>query len=415
MDIPISPEAIGKTGPVIQSDRIVPIDVLRGFAVLGILIMNIQAFSMIGATYFNPTIYGDLNGLNYLVWLFSHLFADSKFMTIFSLLFGAGIVLMSDRMESTGRRPAPVYYRRTVILLLIGLAHAWLLWNGDILYAYAMCGFLVFLFRRLKPKTLIIFGLAIVAFGSLLAIFFQWSMQFWPPEQIESMIPWFSPGAAEITTELEAYRGGWAAQMAHRAPAAMAMQTGAFLTTTSWRAGGLMLAGMGLYRLGLFNATLPARTYRRMIVTGLLVGIPIILLGVNFNQAAGWTFETGFFGGKQFNYWGSLFVSAGWIGLVMLGCQWSQGGRLYRSLAATGQMALTNYLMQTIICITIFYGHGLGMFGRIERTGQIVIVFAVWVFQLALSPWWLKRFRFGPFEWLWRSLTYMRLQPMRRE
>ena len=177
MDKSINPELIGYYGPVTQSDRIVPIDVLRGFAVLGILVMNIQAFSMIGAAYFNPTAYGNFQGLNYAVWLISHLLADSKFMTIFSLLFGAGIVLMSERMESTGRKPTPVHYRRMVILLIIGIAHAYLLWDGDVLYAYAMCGILVFLFRRLKPTTLIVFGLVVIAIGSLLALFSQWSMQ----------------------------------------------------------------------------------------------------------------------------------------------------------------------------------------------------------------------------------------------
>lgn len=414
MNIPRPPKIVSYDGPVIQTDRIIPIDVLRGFAVLGILIMNIQAFSMIGAVYLNPTAYGDLHGLNYVVWLLSHLFADSKFMTIFSLLFGAGIVLMSDRMEATGRKPAPVHYRRTVILLIIGLAHAWLLWTGDILYAYAMCGFLVFLFRRRKPKTLIISGFAVVAFGSLLALLFQWSMQFWPVEQVEMMVPWWSPEPAATAAELEAYRGNWSSQNAYRFPVAMIMQTSAFLTTNLWRAGGLMLAGMGLFKLGVFNATLQPKAYRIMVLLAVLVGIPVILLGISYASATDWSFETGFFGGKQFNYWGSLFVSFGWIGLVMLGCQRSSGGWLYRSLAATGQMALTNYLMQTIICTSIFYGHGLGMFGRIERAGQIAIVFAVWAFQLTISPWWLKRFRFGPFEWLWRSLTYMKLQPMRR-
>jgi uncharacterized protein len=116
----------------------------------------------------------------------------------------------------------------------------------------------------------------------------------------------------------------------------------------------------------------------------------------------------------QFNYWGSLFVALGWVGVVMLFCQGWPGSGLYRSLAATGQMALTNYLMQTFICTTLFYGHGFGLYGRVERTGQILIVFAIWAGQLLWSPWWLARFRFGPFEWLWRSLTYWRLQPMRR-
>jgi len=115
----------------------------------------------------------------------------------------------------------------------------------------------------------------------------------------------------------------------------------------------------------------------------------------------------------QVNYWGSILVALGWVGVVMLFCQRESGSILRRSLAATGQMALTNYLMQTVICTTIFYGHGFGLFGSVERTGQILIVFGVWAAQLLWSPWWLARFRFGPFEWLWRSLTYLKLQPMR--
>ena len=119
------------------------------------------------------------------------------------------------------------------------------------------------------------------------------------------------------------------------------------------------------------------------------------------------------FFGALFNYWGSLAVSLGYIGMVMLVCLSSWLDRLTRPFAAVGRMALTNYLVQTLICTTIFYGHGLGLFGRVERQEQILIVFAVWVFQVAVSPLWLRYFRFGPFEWLWRSLTYQKVHPMR--
>ncbi|MFH1765966.1 MAG: DUF418 domain-containing protein [Gemmatimonadota bacterium] len=369
---------------------------------------------MIGAAYFNPTAYGDLTGLNHLVWLLSHLLADMKFMSIFSMLFGAGIVLMAERLEAKGRKPAAVHYRRTLILLLFGIAHAWLIWTGDILYSYAVCALLVYLFRKKQPKTLIILGVASIAVASALSLMGQFTMPMWPEESLAGVAKFWAPLQEQVVAELEAYRGGWGAQNQHRFMMALQMQTGSFLFNISWRAGGLMLVGMGLYKLGVFSAALPARTYKKMILAGLIVGFPLIIAGVWYHEATDWALEVGFLGGMQFNYWGSLLVALGWVGVVMLFCQGWSGSRLYRSLAATGQMALSNYLMQTLICTTLFYGHGFGLYGRVERTGQILIVFAVWAVQLLWSPWWMARFRFGPFEWLWRSLTYWRLQPMRR-
>jgi uncharacterized protein len=402
------------TGPVTRAHRILSLDVLRGFAVLGILIMNIQAFAMIGAAYFNPTAYGDLTGANYLVWLFSHLLADMKFMTIFSMLFGAGIVLMAERMEASGKSPAGVHYRRTSLLLLFGMAHAWLLWTGDILFTYAMCGFVVFLFRNKPPRTLLILGFISLTVASLMSLMAQFTMPMWPPEDVAEMMNTWAPAMAEVTSELEAYRGGWLAQNVHRFGTALEMESTAFLFNLSWRAGGMMLAGMGLYKLGVFSASLSAAIYKRMVLAGALIGLPLVAVGVWVHETTAWSMEVGFFGATQFNYWGSVLVALGWVGLVMLFCQARSGTPLFRTLAATGQMALTNYLMQTIICTTIFYGHGFGLFGSVERVDQILIVIAVWTVQLLWSPWWLARYRFGPFEWLWRSLTYMRLQPMKR-
>jgi uncharacterized protein len=132
--------------PITEGERIVSIDALRGFALLGILYMNIQAFSMVSAAYMNPTAYGDLHGANYAVWLLGRLLADLKFMSIFSMLFGAGIFLLTSQVEASGRRPTPLHYRRMGWLLLFGLLHGSLLWYGDILYDYALCGMLVFLF-----------------------------------------------------------------------------------------------------------------------------------------------------------------------------------------------------------------------------------------------------------------------------
>lgn len=403
-----------RPGPTTRNERIISLDVLRGFAVLGILVMNIQSFAMIGPAYFNPNAYGDLSGLNHMVWLLSHVFFDMKFLTIFSMLFGAGIILMTERAEATGRKPAGIHYRRMLVLLLFGLAHGWILWTGDILYTYAMCGLLVYFFRHKNPKTLIILGLSSIATASLLNLMSQFSMAYWPEESVLGMKAMWAPDAAQVQAEVSALGGSWTEQMAHRAPQTLTMQTFVFLFNLSWRAGGAMLLGMGLFKLGVFGARLPARTYRRMLLAGPLMGLPLILGGIWFQNTTGWVMEKGFFGGLQFNYWGSIPLALGWVGLLMLFCQRASGSWLYGSLAATGQMAFTNYLAQTLICTTLFYGHGFGLFGTVERTGQILVVAVVWAVQLLWSPWWLKRFRFGPMEWLWRSLTYRNVQSMKR-
>ena len=197
-------------------------------------------------------------------------------------------------------------------------------------------------------------------------------------------------------------------------PQSVEFETIAFIFFTFWRAGGLMLIGMALHKWKLFDAQRSPVLYRSMVLVALLVGIPIVLLGVQGNIAAAW--DAGYTGflGWQYNYWGSVLVGLGWIGLVMLVCRRQAGRRWTRPLAAVGRTALSNYLLQSLLCTTLFYGHGLGLYGRVERTGQVAIVLAVWVVQLIVSTLWLRRFRFGPAEWLWRSLTYRELQPLRR-
>jgi uncharacterized protein len=400
--------------PVTRTDRITSIDVLRGVAVLGILVMNIQSFAMVGAAYVNPTVYGDLTGANYAVWLISHVIADRKFMTIFSLLFGAGIVLMTERREAATGRSAGVHYRRMGILLVVGLLHGYLLWYGDILHAYALCGLLVYLFRRCPPRILIPVGLISIALPSAFMLLLHYSVQYWPPEEIEQTIVWWEPTSEMIAEEVNAYQGGWLGQLPDRASNALFFQIGLFPLETFWRAGGLMLVGMALYKLGVFSAKLSKTLYAAMLLVGVMVGIPAVLYGVRRNTLADWSFEECFFGGGQFNYWASLLVACGWIGGVMLVCKTGVLQAFTRALAATGQMAFTNYLMQTIVRTTVFYGHGFGLFGTVQRTGQILIVLSVWTFQLISSPWWLARFRFGPAEWAWRCLTYGQRQPLRR-
>jgi len=399
--------------PVGLSERIVVLDVLRGFALLGILVVNIQSFAMIEAAYFNPTAYGDLTGLNRVVWALTYVLFDQKFMTLFSIMFGAGVLLMTSRREAAGCASRALHYRRMGVLLLFGLVHAYLFWHGDILVYYAMCGAFVYAFRQRSPRFLMTLGLSLIAVASVILLLSGWSMPSWPAEEIAAFIQDLEPPPDKIAEELAAFRQDWLGQVAHRAPLSLEFEILIFLVWGFWRAGGLMLIGMALLKLDVVTAARSTRFYANVARIGLVTGIPIVAYSIYRNVQSSWSVRELFFFNHQFNYWGSLLVSAGWMGLVMLAVKSGRFGFITRRLAAVGRMALTNYLGHTIICTLIFYGHGLGLFGRVERLGQILIVLAIWALQLTVSPMWLRHFRFGPFEWLWRSLTYRRWQPMR--
>jgi uncharacterized protein len=403
-------------GPVTAKERIQSIDVMRGVALLGILAMNIQDFSMIGQAYLNPTAYGDLHGLNYAVWYVCMLFADLKFMSIFSMLFGAGVLLMTSRIEASGRRSGPIHYRRMGWLALFGCLHGYLLWTGDILFTYALSGMVAYLSRKWRPRTLIISGLLFTAVSSALFVGSYVSMPYWPKKSVDQMreTMWM-PSQADLAKDLAVHRAGWLGEEKARAIENLGNQIQGNIFLAFWRAYGLMLVGMGLFKLGVFSARAPARVYGWFIGLGLFVGIPIIAFGVHEEFSHHWDLRQSFFLDFQYNYWASYLVCLFWIGLVMLICQkeWLPGVR--RRLGAVGRMAFTNYLTHTIVCTFLFYGWGLGFFGKVSRAGQFGIVLAIWTAQLIISPWWLDHFQFGPFEWIWRSLTYWRLQPMRKQ
>ena len=398
-------------GPVAETERIGSIDVLRGFALLGILVMNIQSFAMVGAVYDNPTAYGDLNGANLVVWLLSHLLADQKFLSIFSMLFGAGIVLMWQKAKCSAAKPARLHHRRMGWLILFGLLHAYLLWYGDILYTYGICGLFVYLFRNRSPRTLVSYSLVLAMIGSLIAIGLG---LFWvphmSPESKADLIEGWQPGPQTINEEVTAYRGSWLAEMSQRGPDAFEVETSLFLRLYAWKASSLMLLGMALFKLGAFHARWSRRRYLSLVGAGLLVGIPIVLFGVVQNFANHWDLQYSFYLGAQYNYWGSYLIALGWTGLIMLWCQSSRAPALKERMAAVGRMAFTNYILQTVICTTIFYGHGFGYFEKVPRTGQILIVFSIYGAQLMIAPLWLRHFRLGPLEWVWRTLTYGKRQ-----
>jgi uncharacterized protein len=392
-----------------QMPRITSLDVLRGVAVFGMLLVNIESFAMVSAARTNPTVTGPLTAASWIIWLATYVLADGKFMAVFSLLFGASICLLTDRAQRTGRPAARIHYRRMAVLFALGLMHAYGLWHGDILVALALCGAIAFLYRELSAPRLIALGVVVFGLGSVLAAGLAWWRLSRPDALAQALVYW-SPSEQAMAWEISRYRGGWLTQMEHRAPYALSTLTSHLGGRELWRVTGLMLLGMGLFKRGIVSGERSLRFYRNMAVTGFVAGIPPILYGVAHTVARSWDLRDFRLVGDQLNYWGGVPVALGWIGTVLL---LYRSGWLLTPMAAVGRMALTNYLMQTVICTFIFYGHGLGLFATVDRVGQLAIVAAIWVVQLAVSLWWMRSFALGPVEWLWRCLTYGEWLPIR--
>ena len=423
--------------PVAGLERLDAVDTLRGFALLGILVMNIYAYAMPFAAYNNPLAYGGATGIDYGTWIVTHLFFDQKFMPLFSMLFGAGLVLMHQRAEVKGVAFRGIYYRRQLWLLVIGAVHGYLLWFGDILFHYALCGLLLYPLRRRSPKTLIVIGalLILVAppLGTAMGTYMD-GMQRAAREAEElaeagetldeaqeaarhswaEMQAMIDPSKEEIARQVAVHRGGYMGIVKERALTVLMMQTFATVFFIIWRVGGLMILGMALMKLGVFSAARSDRFYRRCIGLGYGIGLPLAAASAHHLSAHEFHFSYVARIGGYYNYFGSLAVAFGHLGVVMLICRRAALSKLRARLAAVGRMALTNYLMQTILLTSVFYGYGFGLYGHVNRFTQMAFVPLVLALQLWWSPVWLQRFRFGPIEWLWRSLTYWRLQAMVR-
>jgi uncharacterized protein len=378
------------------ASRIVALDALRGAGILGILAVHIQTFAMPLAARSNPTAYGDLSGLAGAVWLSTYVLADGKFIAVFAMLFGAGIAMQATRCEEAGVPAALPHYRRMTALCLVGILHAYLLWYGDMLVTFALCGALVFLHRELSPARLIVAGVIFLALAPLLSSAIARAS----PEVLRNAAVLESPET--IARELAAYRGGWLVQQGHRAPTAWEFQTSYLLLRGVWQTSGLMLLGMGLFRLRVLTGERPAGCYLVLVAGGFGAGVPLMLAAVGRGFAHGWDPYDRLIVGVHLDYWGNLLVGLGWLGLVLL---LHRRGRVPPAVVAVGRTALSNYLFATLVCTTVFYGHGLGLFGSLERPGQLMVVGAVSAIQLVASSWWLGRFAAGPLEWGLRWAT----------
>jgi uncharacterized protein len=222
----------------------------------------------------------------------------------------------------------------------------------------------------------------------------------------------WQPPESVIRAEIEAYRSGWLGQMDHRVDSSFYRQTSGYIASTGWRTAGLMLYGMALFQTGVITNERSRRFYRRLVTIGGTVGLALVLAGVYYIEASGWAASVSLYW-NQFNYWGSIPLAGAYLGLVMLWAKWRPDGRVTRGLAAVGRTAFSNYILQTVLATSIFYGHGLGLFGRVSRVEALGVVVAIWAVQVPLSVLWLRYFRYGPLEWLWRALTYRTLPTMR--
>ena len=423
-------------GPVTAGSRIEAIDTLRGFALLGILVMNITGIALPSAAYFNPTVYGGSTGGNFGAWVFAHLFFELKMMGIFSMLFGAGLILMSERAKARAHPFGRIHYRRIFWLLLFGLVHSYLLWYGDILVTYALCGIFLFLFRNRSARTLLITGLALLLLGAMLTSGGGLMMdqlrnaaheiegkaaageEMTPREQV-LLDQWgelrssFEPTPEEAERMVKTMRGDSGGALRENARESVTMHTKALPFMLFWRVMGMMLLGMALTKTGVLTMKRSPGFYRNWVIFGFGLGLPVVAFGIWRLQLHDFDFVARFLVDGQYNYFASIPVSMAYVGLVMLACQSGKFLGIRARLAAVGRMALTNYLLQSVIGVAIFYGYGLGLFGQVERLNLWWFILGIWIMQLALSPWWLSRFRHGPVEWLWRTLTYWRKQPMR--
>lgn len=406
-------------GPIARRERLQALDVLRGFALLGILLMNIEAF--VGPL--NAALLGidpGLRGADRAVDVVNEWLVRGKFFPLFSLLFGMGFVVMRERAEARGADATGPYLRRMLALLLIGVLHAVLVWSGDILVGYALAGVLLLLFRRTPVARLPAWGVALYAVPVLLAWLVALSVL--AAQADPALAASIQADGAKLQAQFlqvaeaqrQAYGAGSYADAVLQRLADTRAQLGYFPFAGPMYLG-LFLIGAWFMRSGALRDPPAHRAlFARLRAWGLLAGLPAAALGLwlvpgmdmsqpGVRAALATTLTHG----------GGLLACLGYMAAIVLALQHPAWARRLAWFAPAGRMALTNYLMQSVICTLVFYGYGLGAFERLPRTWQPLFAIALFAAQVAGSRWWLARYRFGPMEWLWRWATYGVPPPMR--
>jgi uncharacterized protein len=404
--------------------RIATLDIVRGVAVMGILAMNIVAFAMPFQAYMNPVAFGMESDADLASWVFSFIFIDGKMRGLFSFLFGASTLLVIERAAAAGESPARVHYARMVWLLVFGLIHYYFIWFGDILSLYALAGLLLYFFRNLSVRKLIVWGCVLIAVQLLIFTGLAASAAYLsqaaaaPNPEPEAVRQWqeMSRGFGVISgpalaEKLALFRGPYDGLVHHRL---IANTTEPFTSVLlfGWETVAYMLFGMAALRSGFFRGEWPVARYRKWAAIGFGIGIPAyaalayLLIRDDFSIPMVLALTMA----ATVPLRPLMVVAIG--ALVILVTR--HGGPLVERIAAAGRAAFTNYLGTSILMTSLFYGYGLNLYGTMSRIELWLVVLAMWALMLAWSKPWLDRFAYGPFEWLWRSLARGSIQKLRR-
>jgi len=387
-----------------KNNRIELIDLIRGTALLGILLMNIRLFSQPYAAYFNPLAYGDYQGINKLWWDLQYIVADQKFMVIFSMLFGASTALVCDQYTKKQLNCGVMFGRRMAILLAIGLIHSYIIWHGDILVSYAICSLFPFLFRNTHWHVSLVAGIICLLIGSAISYSSYLTISVLPNHVQQQIAQAFwSPNTATLDAEIVAFQGAWIDQFATRIGMAFHFQTESFINWGLWRISGLMLLGLTAYRGGFLTGQFSLTQYALIGIAASILGLILICFGYHFNNIENWTFAASFFKNKLWNYWGSVLLALSYICLLAIIQNKQYLTYLTSHLRNIGRTALLNYLLQSLMCTGIIYGFKL--FARLDAIQSGCLVLSVWLTQTIMTHYWLKYNSMGPVEGVWRKLT----------
>ena len=441
--MPVTDIQPGYAAPVDQSERITILDSLRGIAILGILLMNIPGFALPDPVLRDPSVLNEWGTRNFKTWYFIEWFMEGSQRALFSMLFGAGIVLFISRAEkkSQGLWPADYFFRRQLWLLVFGLFNAFiLLWFWDILFNYACLGMIAFAFRRLPVKGLL--------FAAVICLVFQTARENVDTyrdrkkitkgeaiAKIDTTITKLSDhqkadlGAMtemkekfsdtgkkkKMEKSLKSVRGGYFDFYEYQSERSLRMELN-YTYLWAWDVLLFIFLGMALFKSGILMGQASTKLYLLLFIGGM--GLGLFLSYFRLQPQIDHKFDMFAYLKKgYFEYYeiSRAFRAIGIFGLIMLMYKSGWFKWFFALLRPVGQMAFTNYLAQSLFVGLFFYGVGFGMFGKLQRFEIYYVVAVVWLLQIIWSHIWLRFFRFGPLEWLWRSLTYWKKQPFLKE
>lgn len=391
------------SAPKRKSARLVSMDAMRGLAIFGIFMVNIQAMAMPFEWMMDPSY---AQGAEVWAWGATTALFESNFVAIFSMLFGAGLILQMNSAEQRGAPFGPLYLRRLGVLFLMGLLHGTLLFPGDILLLYSVVGLVLFFFRKLQPKTLMMIG-AVPLFLALVGAF---CLEYFS-ELLEGLDTGQDP-EAEIQEQLTVRQEGPLIDLLVYRGISFVFWMILSSFWFNWRVLSMLFLGAALMKLGFFEER-RAAWHKRAALVGLSLGLGLEVL----TTWSSWHGELGLMGGllAAVHQLSSLGLALGYMGAVALLVHSDSLARFTGGLTAVGRLSLTNYIMQSVVGNILFTFIGLAWFGertRWELMGIVCVTFSV---QIVLSLIWLRFFKIGPLEWFWRSLTYLKMQPLRRK